>query len=176
MKIPDILLPIINVKTNPLDALLTGIGLRFMQLAKTSDAFQEKLADRKFVIQLASEDGVARHYKVNHGSFSQHYGYATNPDLTMTFKDSATGVKILTKGDPTAFMVAVQAKELSMEGDYSLLMWFGEAAKHVVPRIPEQAKDAIQMVKPYAEKVKPYAEMAVPYAQQALGKLKSLRK
>lgn len=169
MGIPNIHIPLINVKTDPLDALLAGLGLRFMQLAKTSEKFQELLNDRKCVIQIASEDGVARHYKVNHGSFTQGFGYATNPDLTMTFKDSTTGVKILTKGDPTAFMVAVQAGELKMEGDYSLLMWFGNAAKHVVPRVPEQAK-------PYIDMAMPYVDMAKPYLAQATGFLKGLRK
>lgn len=169
MGIPNIHIPIINVKTDPLDALLAGLGLRFMQLAKTSEEFQALLADRKCVIQLASEDGIARHFKVNHGSFTQGFGYATQADLTMTFKDSATGVKVLTKGDPTAFMVAIQAGDLKMEGDYSLLMWFGSAAKHVVPRVPEQAKEYINMAKPYVE-------MATPYVKQAAGFLKGLRK
>lgn len=176
MGIPNIHIPIINVKTDPLDALLAGLGLRFMQLAKTSDTFQELLAERKFTIQLASEDGVARHFKINHGSFTQGFGYATNPDLTMTFKDSATGVKILTKGDPTAFMVAVQAKKLKMEGDYSLLMWFGKAANYVVPRVPAQAKEYIDMAKPYVEKAMPYVDMAKPYLAQAAGFVKGLRK
>lgn len=167
MNIPTIKIPVINVKTNPLDALLAGLGLRFMQLGKTSKDFKKLLDGRTFTIQIASEDGIARHFKVSHGSFRQHFGYAASPDLTMTFKDSATGVKILTKGDPTAFMVAVQAGELKMEGDYSLLMWFGKAAKHVVPQVPEKLES-------YVDMAKPYAAMAVPYAKQAYGVAKNV--
>lgn len=185
MNIANIKIPVINVKTNPLDALLAGLGLRFTQLAKTSDDFKKLLADRAFTIQIGSEassqdGGIQRHYKVSHGSFSQHFGYATKPDLTMTFKDSATGVKILTKGDPTAFMVAVQAGELKMEGDYSLLMWFGKAAKLVVPQIPAEAKQYLGMAKQYGEmaydSAKPYVGMAMPYVKQALNTIKGFKR
>lgn len=176
MQIPDILIPGINVKSNTLDVLLTGIGLRFKQLSKTSDEFKELLEDRSFSIQIVSQEGVARHYEVNHGEFSQKYGYTTSPDLTMTFVDNETAVKIFTKGSPTAFMSAIQDKELTMEGDYSLLMWFGKAANFVVPEIPETVKDIYNTAKPIADKAQPYAEMALPIIKSTFKKLKSFRK
>ena len=45
-------------------------------------------------------------------------------------------------------MTAIQDEEMSMEGDYSLLMWFNQFAKHIVPTIPEEYKPYIQQAKP----------------------------
>ena len=91
-------------------------------------------------------------------------------DLTIKFKDSMTGVKLLTKGSLPAFMTAVQEGKLSIEGDYSLMMWFNKLAKHIVPTIPEECEPYINKAKPYAYKAQQFAQHWVGVAKHKLGK------
>ena len=149
-----------HIKSDPLDVLLFAVGLRLTQLAKTGDdKFKSLLDNRNFTIQLGSEaEGTARHYQVSQGKFSQHAGAATEPTLTITFKDSMTGVKLLTKGEATAFMTGIQNGDLKMSGDYSLLMWFNQVAKYIVPKVPEPLKPVVEQAKPLLERAAPFAK------------------
>lgn len=165
-------IPVLNIKADALDALLAAIGYRLSMLAGSeNEDFKSLLKDRQLTIQLGSEEaGIARYYQFNNGSFSQHSGEAKEPDLTIDFQDSMTGVKLLTGGDASAFMTAIQAGEMKMEGDYSLLMWFNKLAKHIVPAIPEEYKPYIQKAKPYAYKAQQLAKHWVGVAKYKLSK------
>lgn len=149
-----------DVSSDPLDMVLFGVGLRLLQLSKFGDPqFTQLLDNRNFTIQLGSEtENIARHYVIDNGSFTQHAGKATEPTLTITFKDSMTGVKLLTKGDATAFMVGIQNGDVKMAGDYSLLMWFNQVAKFIVPEIPEKFQPIVEQAKPLLVKATPIAK------------------
>ncbi|AWT49889.1 hypothetical protein DLE54_10495 [Psychrobacter sp. YP14] len=165
-------LPILNIKANPLDALLAAVGYRLAMLAKSDDPNIAKiLNDRKVSIELGSKaDGVARYYVFDNGSFNQYSGSANNPSLRIDFKDSMTGVKLLTGGNVAAFMTAIQDKELVMEGDYSLLMWFNQLAKHIVPEIPAEVKPLLEKARPLAEKAQGVASQLIGMAKHKLSK------
>jgi hypothetical protein len=137
MNFPVVNLPIINLSTDPFDLLLAGLGLRMQQLARTSAPFMALIQNRDFTIQIESKDGIARHYKIKNGKVCHRGGQADKPDFTLRFEDSDTGVQTLIKGDPTAFMTGMQTGAIQMEGDFSLLMWFNQAAKHLAPKIPK---------------------------------------
>lgn len=149
-----------QIKSDPLDVLLFAVGLRLTQLAKTGDdKFKGLLENRNFTIQLGSDaEQTSRYYEINNGTFSQHAGPAKEPTLTITFKDSMTGVKLLTKGEATAFMTGIQNGDLKMSGDYSLLMWFNQIAKFIVPKVPEPLKPVVEQAKPLIEKATPFAK------------------
>ncbi|WP_395145044.1 hypothetical protein ACF3NV_02295 [Moraxella atlantae] len=160
-----------HVKSDPLDVLLFVVGVRFAQLAHSDNTrFTSLLQNRNFTIQLGSEEeGIARYFIINNGKFSQHGGEATDPTLTITFKDSMTGVKLLTKADAAAFMSGIQQGDVKMTGDYSLLMWFNQVAKYIVPHVPEA-------LEPVVDKVKPLIEKATPVAMSVCGKVMSVFK
>lgn len=149
-----------HLKSDPLDVLLFAVGLRLTQLAKSKDEkFTQLLENRDFTIQLGSDaEKTARTYTVKNGVFSQQAGEVESPTLTITFKDSMTGVKLLTKGDATAFMKGIQSGDLKMSGDYSLIMWFNQISKFIVPKVPEQLKPVVEQVKPLLEKALPMAQ------------------
>ena len=149
-----------QIKSDPLDVLLFAVGLRLTQLAKMGDdKFKGLLENRNFTIQLGSDaEQTSRYYQINNGTFSQHAGPAKEPTLTITFKDSMTGVKLLTKGEATAFMTGIQNGDLKMSGDYSLLMWFNQIAKFIVPKVPEPLKPVVEQAKPLIEKATPFAK------------------
>lgn len=165
-------IPVINVKADALDGLLAAVGYRLSMLANSdNEDFTKLLTDRDVTIQLGSESAdVARYYQFNNGKFSQHAGIAKDADLSIDFKDSATGVKLLTGGDVSAFMTAIQDGDMSMDGDYSLLMWFNKLAKHIVPEIPEEFKPYVQQAKPYVYKAQQFAKHWVGVAKHKLGK------
>ena len=165
-------IPVLDIKSDPLDVLLAVIGYRLSMLADSDDEAVKKLfADRQVTIELASDESdVARYFRFDNGQFSQRSGHAEKADLTINFKDSMTGVKLLTKGDLPAFMTAVQEGNLSIEGDYSLMMWFNKLAKHIVPAIPEEYKPYIQKAKPYAYKAQSLAPHWIGVAKHKLGK------
>ena len=164
--------PVLDIKSDPLDVLLAVIGYRLSMLADSDNEDVKALfADRKVTIELAStEADVARYYSFDNGAFSQHSGHAKETDFTINFKDSMTGVKLLTKGSLPAFITAVQEYNLSIEGDYSLMMWFNKLAKHIVPAVPEQYKPYIQQAKPYAYKAQQFANHWIGVAKHKLGK------
>ena len=164
--------PVLDVKSDPLDVLLAVVGYRLSMLADSNNEdFKALLAERKVTIEFASEDSdIARCFSFDNGQFSQRSGHAEKADLTIKFKDCMTGVKLLTKGSLPAFMTAVQEGNLSIEGDYSLLMWFNKLAKHIVPEIPEELKPHIQTAKPYVYKAQQFAEHWIGFAKHKLGK------
>lgn len=165
-------LPVLDVKSDPLDVLLAVIGYRLSMLADSdNEDFKKLLDDRKVTIEIASDEAdIARYFSFDNGEFSQHSGHADAADLTIKFKDSMTGVKLLTKGSLPAFMTAVQENKLSIEGDYSLMMWFNKLAKYIVPEIPEQLQPYIDNAKPHAYKAQQFAEHWIGVAKHKLGK------
>lgn len=164
--------PVLNIKANPLDALLAVVGYRLSMLAKSDDPnIAQLLEGRKVSIELGSEaDGIARYYVFDEGTFQQYSGTANEPTLRIDFKDSMTGVKLLAGGDVAAFMTAIQDKELTMEGDYSILMWFNQLAQHIVPEIPEEVKPLLEKARPLAEKAQGVAAQMISMAKHKLSK------
>lgn len=161
-------IPVINVKTNPLDALLALLGLRLQNLAKNRDneTFNNLIKDRNVCIQFIAPE-MARYFRFENSHFGQSLGTAHNADLTIDFKDAMTGVQLLTKGDITAFMTAIQDGDITITGDYKLLLWFASIGK--------QAASVPEAYQPYLDQVKPLVAIAKPYAQNAkelLGNLK----
>lgn len=151
--IPVIKIPVIDVHTDPLDMLLFVLGLRMLQLSKINAQFIELLHGRQFRLQIESQDGIARHFLVENDTIKSISGKAEKPDFVLRFDTSLNAVKILLKGDPAAFMTGMQTGAVQMEGDFSLLMWFNQAAKMIVPTIPKPVLKRIKQAQRYfAEK------------------------
>lgn len=180
----------IPFQSNPLDALLYALGWRLQNLSQNSDieSFDIKndmskdnlnaidlahlLSDANHTIAFTSNaDGVARTFRFKDGKVSQQQGKAEDADLTVDFKDSMTGVKLLSKGDLRAFMTAIQNEEVNIQGDYGLMLWFAKVAKLAVPEVPDALKPYIEQAKPLLNQAKPYASQAGQIASDVLGKL-----
>jgi hypothetical protein len=65
--IPVVKLPLVDVSTDPLDLMVTGLALRMKQLARTSPKFIELVHERQFRIQIGTDLGMARQIIVNNG-------------------------------------------------------------------------------------------------------------
>lgn len=137
-------LPLVDVSTDPLDLMVTGLALRMKQLARTSPKFIELVHERQFRIQIGTDLGMARQIIVNNGQIDTVSGDAEKADFILQFADSEQGVKTLIKGDPTAFMTGMQSGSIKMEGDFGLLVWFNQVAKLVPPKLPKPVKAKIK--------------------------------
>ena len=163
-------LPIIDVKTDPLDALLYGLGLRLSSLSKgDNETYHNLVKDKELAIQFKSGDDVARYYRFVDGHFGQALGTAMRSDLTIAFKGSMTGVRLLTKGDIASFMSAVQDGDVVISGDYKLVLWFAGVAKQGAS-LPEPYADYVKQAKPYFEQARPYLNKAVDFTNKTFGK------
>ena len=145
--VPVVNIPLVDVSTDPLDLLVTGLALRMKQLARTNPQFVEMVYNKKFRIEMGVTDGLARQISVDHGQISTEPAGAEKADFKLSFADTDYAVKTLLKGDPAAFMTGMQAGKIKMEGDFSLLMWFNQAAKLLVPAIPSSVKQGIKQVR-----------------------------
>ncbi|KAA8732393.1 SCP-2 sterol transfer family protein [Acinetobacter qingfengensis] len=145
--LPVIKLPVVDVTTDPLDLLLAGLTLRMKQLARTSPKFIELIYDRKFRIEIAAENGVARHLVIDHGQVSNEPAKGQAADFSIHFVDSDYAVKTILKGNPSAFMSGMQSGDIKMEGDFTLLVWFNKAAKLIVPKLPKPLTQKYQQVR-----------------------------
>ncbi|OOR92806.1 hypothetical protein B0181_01340 [Moraxella caviae] len=163
-------LPIIDVKTDALDALLASLGFRLQQLAKnrSNDVFNGLIENKDVTLQFTSPS-MARFYRFEQGRFHQGLGVAESAGLTVHFNDSMAGARLLTKGDVAALMSAIQAGEVSVTGDYKLVLWFAGIAKHAT-KIPEEYQAYINQAKPYIAQAKPYAEQVLGVIKRKLGK------
>lgn len=146
---PVFKLPVVDVTTDPLDLLLASIALRMKQLSRTSPKFIELIYDRQFCIQIAAENGASRQFIIDHGKVSSSRATANNADLSLLFADTDYAVKTLLKGDLSAFMSGIQDGQIKIEGDYSLLMWFGKSAKLLAPKLPQPVKQTYQQVRQF---------------------------
>lgn len=146
-------LPVINVKTDPLDVLLATLGLRLQQLAKSkeNESFNQLIKEKTITIQFRSPQ-MARYYRFEQGHFGQDLGETQAADLIIDFDNSLSGAKLLAKADVAALMSAIQDEQVKISGDYKLILWFAGVAKQGAS-IPEQYQ-------PYVDKIKPYTKTA----------------
>jgi hypothetical protein len=114
-------------------------------MAKAShknSAFQQQLLDRDMVFQLHTLDGkVARHFIVKDQRITSKSGVASEPAFALGFKDAAYAYATMTaKNKQLAFMQGIQAKDIQIQGNPALVIWFQGLMKYLMPKKPASAK------------------------------------
>lgn len=99
--------------------------------AKKNPAFVEYINDKDLVFQIQTESGSGRHFVVKNNQVSSKSGLTNEPTFTLTFKDAPTALHVFTSKDKTAFMAAIQNKELVIGGDFKEVMWFQGLTKYL---------------------------------------------
>lgn len=113
--------------------LLWYMARRMEMLARTHPEFIAKLHGRDFVIQIASASGAQRYFQVQRNRVTSRNTLHEKPDLGLHFANDLVGFRLLTTGDANSFMAAVQQQEVTVTGDYALLMWFMAIGKYLRP-------------------------------------------
>ncbi|HLA31053.1 MAG TPA: helicase [Pseudomonas sp.] len=124
--------------------LLWMLGRLMAKASRDNPAFQQQLVDRDMVFQLHTLDGkVARHFIVKDQRISSKRGPASAPAFALGFKDAAYGFATMNaKNKQLAFMQGIQNKEIQIQGNPALVIWFQGLTKYLKPKKKTEAKKA----------------------------------
>ncbi|MCJ8168186.1 helicase [Atopomonas sediminilitoris] len=124
--------------------LLWMLGRMMAKASKTNPAFQKQLEGQDMVFQLHTLDGkVARHFVVKNQQVSSHRGTHPQPAFALGFRDGAYAFATMTaKNKQLAFMQGVQNKDIQIQGNPGLVMWFQGLTKHLMPKKADKVKKA----------------------------------
>lgn len=116
--------------------LLWLLGRMMSKASKTNSAFQQQLDGKDLTFMLHTLDGkVARHFVVKNNRLESHSGAAQDPAFALGFKDAAFGYSTMqAKNKQLAFMQGIQDKNIKIEGDTMLVMWFQGMMKYLMPK------------------------------------------
>ncbi|WP_417660911.1 helicase [Pseudomonas sp.] len=124
--------------------LLWMLGRMMAKASRNNPKFQEQLVDRDMVFQLHTLDGkIARHFIVKDQRITSKSGPAVEPAFALGFKDGAYGFATMNaKNKQLAFMQGIQNKDIQIQGNPALVIWFQGLTKYLMPKKPASAKKA----------------------------------
>lgn len=116
--------------------LLWMLGRLMAKASRDNPAFRQQLEGRDLVFQLHTLDGkVARHFIVNNQRITSKRGAASEPAFAIGFKDGAYGYATLTAANKQlAFMQGIQNKDIQIQGNPALVIWFQGLTKYLRPK------------------------------------------
>ncbi len=114
--------------------LLWALARILKKAAKKNPACIEYIAGKDIVFQIQTLSGSGRNFTVKDGKVKSSAGLTKEPTFTLTFKDAATGMSILTAKDKNAFMSGIQSKDLVIGGNFAEVMWFQGLTKFLKPK------------------------------------------
>ena len=116
--------------------LLWMLGFLMGKASRNNPAFQQQLVDKDLVFQLQTLDGkVARHFKVKDQRITSHGGLSREPAFAIGFKDALYGFATMNaKNKQLAFMQGIQNKDIQIQGNPALVIWFQGLTKYLKPR------------------------------------------
>ncbi len=111
-----------------LPVILYGIAVTMRACSIAFPTFRRKAAEHNATVQIRTKDGsVGRWYAFDRGRIRSRGGLHPAPDVTLLFKDAATGISLLTP--PIRhfdFINAIKTFKLDIVGDDELTSWFTE--------------------------------------------------
>lgn len=124
--------------------LLWMLGRLMAKASRDNPAFRQQLEGRDLVFQLHTLDGkIARHFIVENQRITSRRGTASEPAFAIGFKDGAYGYATLTaQNKQLAFMQGIQNKDIQIQGNPALVIWFQGLTKYLRPRKPKADKKA----------------------------------
>ncbi len=115
---------------------LSALGLVFTAASRWSEAFRRQLT-RDLVIELRSDDGVARHFVFRDRRATSQSGRATSPDCAIRFATAAQGFRALSAHDgPHRLLAGMIEGTIAIEGRTTLMPWFQGLVPAAIPLMP----------------------------------------
>lgn len=116
--------------------LLVVLGSAFSLVSRTRDSFRRQLS-REVVVEIASADGVARHFVFAGRRATSRAGGADAPDLSIRFPAAGVGVRVLLARDgPERLFQGLLDGSIQVVGDRRLLLWFQGLVPAAIPGFP----------------------------------------
>jgi len=106
--------------------LLWLLGRLLAGASRSNPEFREQLVDRDLVFQLQTRDGrIARHFIVKDQRIRSAAGTVAQPAFSIAFRDAAYGFATLAAANKQlAFMQGIQNKDIQIQGNPALVLWF----------------------------------------------------
>ncbi|WP_375740709.1 helicase [Pseudomonas boanensis] len=116
--------------------LLWMLGRLMAKASRDNAEFQQQLAGKDLVFQLHTLDGkIARHFIVKDQRVHSRRGQASQPAFAIGFKDGAYGFATMSaKNKQLAFMQGIQNKDIQIQGNPALVIWFQGLTKYLMPK------------------------------------------
>ncbi|MDD1506383.1 helicase [Pseudomonas sp. CNPSo 3701] len=116
--------------------LLWMLGRLMAKASRDNPAFRQQLEGRDLVFQLHTLDGkIARHFIVENQRITSKRGAANASAFAIGFKDAAYGYATLTaQNKQLAFMQGIQNKDIQIQGNPALVIWFQGLTKYLRPK------------------------------------------
>ncbi len=113
--------------------LLFGLMFKMRRKAKRSPDFREKLKERDYTLVIRTEDGKrGRVFEFRGGSLFSRGGDDGSADVSLVWRDAATGFRVMAGGGTKAFVAALQDGSLKILGDGNLAPVFIGAVKEML--------------------------------------------
>ena len=117
-------------------ALLQAAGALFAVASRTSRSFRRQLG-ADVVVEIRSDDGVARHFLFRNRRARSRSGRAARADCTLCFATARQGFEILTARDGARRLLdGMTDGSVRLEGRTALFGWFQGLGRSVVPGAP----------------------------------------
>jgi hypothetical protein len=105
--------------------LLFVLKVLFNRTAKKHESFRNKLKEKNYTLVIRTEDGKrGRYYTFKDGAIKSGAGDLPGAEITLIWRDAATGFRIMAGGSTKAFMAALQDGSLKLAGDANLALTF----------------------------------------------------
>ena len=119
-----------------LRVLLWALGVLMASAGRRSDRFRRQLT-RDVILEIVSDDGVARHYTVRNRRVISRSGRTNNSDCTLRFATATQGFSTLIARNANARMIeGLLDGSIRIEGRMPLLLWFQGLIQRVAPAAP----------------------------------------
>lgn len=116
--------------------LLWMLGRLMAKASRTNPDFQQQLVGKDMVFQLHTLDGkVSRQYIIKDQRITSRAGKAGEPAFAIGFKDAPYGFATMNaKNKQLAFMQGIQNKDIQIQGNPALVIWFQGLFKYIMPK------------------------------------------
>lgn len=115
--------------------LLYVLMKKLKSTAKKVPEFKNKLKEKNYTIVIRTEDGKrGRSFMFTNGDIASRRGDRPDADISLVWKDAATGFKVMASGKNKAFMGALQDGSLKLQGDANLALAFSGAIQEMMKR------------------------------------------
>ena len=105
--------------------LLWAFGQMLKRKIRNNPEGARYVGAKSLVFQIRTVSGAGRSFIIEDGGIRSSAGLTANPRFTLSFKDAAKGIAILSaKDSQAAFLRGLGSKDLTISGDFREVMWF----------------------------------------------------
>jgi hypothetical protein len=105
--------------------LLFILKVVFKRTARKHESFRTKLKEKDYTLVIRTEDGKrGRYFTFTSGEIISGSGDKPGAEISLIWRDAATGFRIMSGGSNKAFMGALQDGSLKIAGDANLALTF----------------------------------------------------